>query len=194
MAVSALPPVPFTAAAPSARIFWSCGTVAPPTQRSAAFSVFGSSTKNIGSASAAYFFLYGAFSAFSTSRESQTNCPAYRPRALSVKTLALIERHVCHEGESARQRETCCTDRFHGEDRSRPDASIRTPSAATSRFPIALTTVLTLAGRSRCVAAPNAARSVCQEKEASANPATNAARASQRESSSALRPRTKAAK
>ena len=45
-----------------------------------------SSTKNMGSASVAYCFRYFAFSAFSTSRESQTNCPAYRPRALSVKT------------------------------------------------------------------------------------------------------------
>ena len=39
-----------------------------------------------------------AFCVFSVSIESQTNCPACFVRALSVKTKALRERHVCHQG------------------------------------------------------------------------------------------------
>src|SRR5215471_4174790 len=42
-----------------------------------------------------------AFCGFSVSIESQTNCPACFVRALSVKTNALIERHVCHQGAQA---------------------------------------------------------------------------------------------
>ena len=48
-----------------------------------------------------YFRMKGAFFAFSVSIESQTNCPACFARALSVKTKALIERHVCHQGAQA---------------------------------------------------------------------------------------------
>ena len=42
-----------------------------------------------------------AFPGFSVSIESQTNRPACRASALSVKTKALIERHVCHQGAQA---------------------------------------------------------------------------------------------
>jgi hypothetical protein len=35
------------------------------------------------------------------SRASQTNRPACRARASFVKTVALIERHVCHQGAQA---------------------------------------------------------------------------------------------
>src|SRR5262245_66184338 len=40
----------------------------------------------------------GAFFDFSKSRLSQTNRPACRVRDLSVQTLALIDRHECHQG------------------------------------------------------------------------------------------------
>lgn len=42
-----------------------------------------------------------AFSRFSVLTESQTNRPACRSSALSVKTKAFIERHVCHQGAQA---------------------------------------------------------------------------------------------
>ena len=48
-----------------------------------------------------YFLPNAAFFVFSVSIESQTNCPACFARALSVKTKALIERHVCHQGAQA---------------------------------------------------------------------------------------------
>src|SRR5262245_54726993 len=48
-----------------------------------------------------YLWMNAAFCGFSVSIESQTNCPACFARALSVKTKALIERHVCHQGAQA---------------------------------------------------------------------------------------------
>ena len=54
-----------------------------------------------GHARIGYFRVNGAFFAFSVSIESQTNCPACFARALSVKTKALSERHVCHQGAQA---------------------------------------------------------------------------------------------
>ena len=42
-----------------------------------------------------------ALLAFSVLIESQTNCPACRLRDPSVKTAALIARHVCHQGAHA---------------------------------------------------------------------------------------------
>ncbi len=54
-----------------------------------------------GQARIGYFFEKAAFADFSVSIESQTNCPACFARALSVKTKALIERHVCHQGAQA---------------------------------------------------------------------------------------------
>jgi hypothetical protein len=48
-----------------------------------------------------YLFRKSALEAFSVSMESQTNCPACFARAGSVKTNALIERHVCHQGAQA---------------------------------------------------------------------------------------------
>ena len=72
--------------------------MAPPTHRSAAFSDAASRTKNEGQASTGYFVRNEAFPDFSVSIESQTNCPACFARVLSVKTKALRERHVCHQG------------------------------------------------------------------------------------------------
>jgi hypothetical protein len=51
-----------------------------------------------GQARIGYFLTKAAFCAFSVSIESQTNCPACFARVLSVKTKALRERHVCHQG------------------------------------------------------------------------------------------------
>ena len=55
-------------------------------------------TNSEGQTRIGYFLAKAAFAAFSVSMESQTNCPACFARALSVKTNALIERHVCHQG------------------------------------------------------------------------------------------------
>jgi len=61
-------------------------------------SLRGSMTYSEGHARIGYFLRNSAFCVFSVSIESQTNCPACFERALSVKTNALIERHVCHQG------------------------------------------------------------------------------------------------
>jgi hypothetical protein len=76
-------------------------TVAPPTQRNTTFSVRGSTTKKLGHASTGNLARKGPPPAFSVFIESQTNCPARRWRDWSVKTKALIERHVCHQGAQA---------------------------------------------------------------------------------------------
>src|SRR5689334_16303972 len=55
-------------------------------------------TSIVGQTLIGYFFRNAALVEFSVSTESQTNCPAYRASALSVKTNARIERQVCHHG------------------------------------------------------------------------------------------------
>ena len=75
-----------TARRPSSKSLSSSATVAPPTQRRATFSDTGSMTYIEGHARIGYFFMKGAFWAFSVSIESQTNCPARRVRVGSVKT------------------------------------------------------------------------------------------------------------
>ena len=52
----------------------------------------------MGEAWIGYFARTAAFSRFSVLIESQTNRPACRPSALSVKTKALMERQECHQG------------------------------------------------------------------------------------------------
>ena len=54
-----------------------------------------------GQTSTGYFRRNPAFAAFSVSIESQTNRPACRERDGSVKTNALIDRQVCHQGARA---------------------------------------------------------------------------------------------
>ena len=56
---------------------------------------------SVGQTLIGYFFRNAVLVEFSVSTASQTNRPAYRSRALSVKTKARIERHVCHHGAQA---------------------------------------------------------------------------------------------
>src|SRR5687768_10547576 len=86
------------AASPWPRKSFSWATVMPPTQRRTTEPSAGSSRKNVGSAAAGYALRAFAFFAFSTSMPSQTNRPASLAREGSVKTNALIERQVCHQG------------------------------------------------------------------------------------------------
>ena len=74
---------------------------APPIQRYATVSVSGLITKKDGYACTVYFLRKPVFFASSVLTESQTNCPARFARDSSVKTKALIERQVCHQGAQA---------------------------------------------------------------------------------------------
>src|SRR3954452_8908857 len=62
---------------------------------------FGSRMSSVGQTLIGCALRKAVFFASSVSIESQTNCPAYRSRDLSVKTKALIERQVCHHGAHA---------------------------------------------------------------------------------------------
>jgi len=91
-------PPPFTARSPSSSRRTSCGTVALPGHLSATFSAPGSMTNSVGQPSTGNLSRKGAASARSVFMDSQTNRPACRLSAASVKTFARIERQLCHHG------------------------------------------------------------------------------------------------